>query len=807
MKNYFVVSIFMCFSCVAFSQLPTIQFPGGYQIEQDTIPAQPQNLPQPSSIPTQQNPNTNPTVTEPVVEDSVMIKIPESQVGQITGITPTADPIGIFGHDYLRSNNFVYYEKATDVEVDDAYILGPDDNLTVSIWNNADIVSDNFVIAEDGYIEMPTRIGANGQEVGGFGRIYLSGLSFGKAKDLLRTQYSNYYRFSREDFEVSLSASRTINVNIVGEVEQPGAYKIPAINSVFNALKLTQGPTANGSVRNIQIRRNGRVIETIDLYDYLMRGETSENIFLQDNDVVFIPAIGKLVEIDGAVKRETKFELLPNEGLADLLYYAGGFDANAVKTNAQILRYENNDYVIRDLSYNPNQPSAMQGNLLDGDVVMIKRVEKEIENFVRADGAFEQPGRFEFEKGMRISDLIEKANGLRIDAFTEKAYVIRLNDDLEAINIPVELDLILENPNSEENIELYPKDEVEILSKRVFADRFSVEIFGQVKKPGDYKFGDNLILQDLLIKAGGFETDALTQEIELHRVVDYDTEEGRVIPIRNVIEKFPVDYDFLSNDNPAKMMELQPYDQIFVRSIPNFETPKTISVNGEVKLPGAYPILHKGMRISDLIEQAGGLTNYAYKDGARFYRRTDSTVIRKKEVEIAGKTEMKEQRINIKVTKPYVIDLERLQLNPSSVQNLVLLPGDRLVIPRIDETISIEGAIRQEINDEKAINTAYHGAKNAKWYINNFGAGFDENALKRSTTVIYPNGQAKGTTKFLFFNVYPEVQPGSEIEVAYKPPKKDRPGFFRDLTAEKTLAIVSSAATTAALILAISNRN
>ena len=808
-SKYFFVGLLVCLASAVFSQLPTVQYPGTNQFPTDTIPDIPTQPPVttiPGNRPAGET-DSQESEIENNEPDSVFIKVPKNKVGEIKGITPNVDSIGIFGHDYLRANNFVFYEKATDVQVDDAYILGPDDNITVSIWNDYDIQSDNFTITEEGYIELPAIFDMSGREQGGFGRIYLAGLSFGKARELLRSQYSNYYTFSREDFELSLSASRTINVNLVGEVEKPGAYKIPAINTVFNALKLTQGPTRKGSVRNIQIKRNGQTIETIDLYNYLMRGETSQNIYLQDNDVVFIPPIGKVVEIDGAVRREMKYELKQNEGLSDLLFYAGGFEASAVKSKAQILRYENDDYVIRDFSYNPDRPASFQGNLYDGDVVMIKRVEKEIENFVVADGALEQPGRFEFVNGMRVTDLIERANGLRYDAFKEKAYIVRYNDDLETINIPVELDIIIDNPAAEENIELYPKDELEILSKEVFADRFNVEIYGQVKKPGRYTFGDNLILQDLLIKAGGFKTDALTQEIELHRVVDYSVEEDRIVPVRNVIDKFSVDYRFLNNDNPAKLMELQPYDQIFVRSIPDFEIPKNVTINGEVKLPGKYPIITKDMRISDLIDQAGGLTPYAYKDGAKFYRETDSTIVREKEVEIAGRTETKNQKINIKVTRPYVIDLNRIATNRSSVHNLVLLPGDRIEVPRVDETVSIGGAIRSEINDTSLVNIAYHGRKNAKWYINNFGAGFDEDALKRSTTVIYPNGQAKGTTKFLFFNVYPEVEPGSDIEVAFKPPKEDKPGFFRDLTAERTLALITSAATTTALILAISRRN
>ena len=811
----------VCFTTIVFTQVPS-DIPGG--VPPISIPDV--NLPTPD-LPTDEERIGVDDVRKARDEKTAEEEREKRQIGIGKGVGIKVDSIGIYGHDYIRTNNFEFYERAVDVKVDDEYILGPGDNITVSIWNNADIENDNFTISKGGFVELST-YGAKS----GFGRIYLAGLTFGKARELLRTQYSKYYNFDREDFDVALTAARTINIDIVGEVEEPGSFTIPAINTVYNVLKLSGGPTVNGSVRNIQIKRNGKVIQKLDVYEYLSKAENRQNIYLEDNDVVFVPQIGKVVEIEGAVKKETKFELKGNENWPQLLFYAGGYKPNALKNRVQIFRYDDDEYKIKDYAFDRENPYNFKGKLIDGDLIIIKEIPAEANNIVTTEGALNQVGYYEFEPGMRVSELIEKSSGLRFDAVTTRAYLTRYNDDLQAVNIPIKLDEIIKDSNSESNILLFPKDHLEILSKSDFADEFKVQIFGQVKKEGNYIFGSSLTLQDLLIKAGGFKTDALTQEIELRRVVDYSEEEGRLIPVRDVVKKFKVDYEFMNPDNSNNKLQLQPYDQIFVRSIPEFEVPTTVRIEGEVKLPGHYPILTKDLRISDIIETAGGLTPYAYKEGTKFYRKTDSIFLKQDTILLDSignelynssidsdrvrnsvdtlmidSVLIKTYKDRVLTSRPYVVDLNKVYRNKSSEHNLVLKPGDRIVIPTIDETVSIGGAIRTVVDDTSLVNTAYQGNKSAKWYINNFGAGFDKDAWKRTTQVVYPNGQAVGTKKFLFFNVYPEVKPGSDIEVAYKPPRDpDRPSFFGDLSAQKTIALITSAVTTTALILAVSRR-
>lgn len=766
-----------------------------------------------SDTSTKEDSQTEPTDVNETEDDLEKIQEREKALDTNKGRSQSFNKVNIFGHDYLRGNDFSYYNQTDDVKVRGDYILGPNDEITISVWGDTQVVTDNFTIDKDGSIDFSGEVSENGKTRYGFGRIFIGGLTYDEATELLEKKYTRFFNFKIQDFKVKVNGVREINIDIIGDVELPGMYRVSAVNTAYNVLKISGGPTTNGSARAIQIKRDGKTIQTLDVYKYLIDGESQQNIYLKENDVIFIPPIHKLVEIQGSIRKPTRYEMLPNEVFADLLHYSGGFLPNALKSRFQVFRYENDDYVLRDYSFNVDNPKQYEGDLVDGDLISIKSIPAVISNIVTASGALNQTGEYEFERGMRVLDLINHSNGLRFDAVKERAYITRLDEDLNVINIAIDLNELLNNPESEHNHLLYPQDELEIMSKKDFSETFKVNLFGQVNKPGSYTFGSSLTLQDLLIKAGGFKSDAFTNEIELRRVVDYSEEEGRQVPILSTIKKFNVDYKFLNPENQNNKIELRPYDQIFVRSIPEFEVPTTISIVGEVELPGAYPLLRKDMRVTELIELAGGFTPFAYKEAAKFYRRDGQL---------------------------YLIDVNEISRRPSSKYNYVLQPGDRLQIPTIDETITIAGAIRSKIDNSSkvkeylqqakinpdslalnptatsdylkntpgVINTAFRGNKTAKWYIDEFAAGYDKGAWKRTTQVIYPNGKVNGTRKFLFFNVYPEVIPGSEILVEFKPKKpENKEGFFRDLSAEKTIALVTSAATTTALILAITRNN
>ncbi len=709
-------------------------------------------------------------------EDSIIDPEDIKEAEELQGLQVKFPRVGIYGHDFLRNNDFKYFSRGSVETVSDDYIIGVGDSLTVSVWNQDNLFSDRYKVSESGSIgNAKSTGGASGGE--NIGLVYLKGLTYAKAREVLKSRYKRIYRFTDNNFNVSLSGVRNIYVDIVGEVEKPGTYKLPATNSVFNTLKLSGGPTANGSVRNITVKRNGQIFRVLDLYKYLNDPSASESIYLQNRDVILITGIGPLVTIDGGVRKPGRFELKPDESFGDLMDFAGNLKANARNNSLQLYRYENNRYVIKDLDYDLNNRLTMNNIALrDGDLVKIDLVSPVAQNFVETEGALNLPGTYEYKNEYRVTDLVKRSSGLRFDAILDRAYITRLNEKLEEINIPVHLKEAMDSPGSDADIQIFPKDKLLVLSYSDFRETFSVEVFGDVNKPGKINFRDDLTLQDLLILSAGFKTSALTQEIEIRRVVAYDENEGRRIPIRSTVEKIEADFNFLSPGSDKNNFVLQPYDQVFVRTIAEYEQPLTIQIEGEVKYPGAYPLLSKDMRISDVLKNAGGLTAYAYPEGAKLFRKENAL-------------------------GPVLVDLNEIQRRESSQYNYVLKNGDRLIIPTISEVVTINGAIRTVLDNATKTNVAFKGRKSAKWYIDEFAGGYDKMALKRSTHVIEPNGRVNGTRKFLFFNTYPMVVPGSQIRVDYKPPKEEKSNeFLGKLSFKEVLALTTSLASTVLLI-------
>nr|MBX2845919.1 SLBB domain-containing protein [Saprospiraceae bacterium] len=556
----------------------------------------------PSELPSQVS------VVEPVVDTLVtptdtLTAIPEQDEEDLAQeiVYP---PIGIYGHDFLRQSSFARYSNQDQNRISDEYVLGPGDELVVSIWDEDAAISELLVISEEGFVQ-----GAK------IGRLNLAGVQFGNAEEIVKAKYSAFFNFNTSNFDLAISQAKTIMVDIVGEVEVPGTHQVSALNRLINVIMLSGGPTINGSVREIVVKRDGRVHKVMDLYEYLNNTDAGVgNIYLANNDVILIPPIGPVVRVDGPVRKPTSFELKERETFSDLLGFAGGFEPQAVKNAYQVLRYGDDDYFITDFSYNKDSKVGEEP-LINGDLVQIKRISAQAENFVRAEGSFNLPGTYEYTENMRVSDLVKKSGNLKYDALSNRAFIRRKNDRLETVNIPINLAEILENVGSDSDILLYPRDIVTVFSKNRITETYSVEIFGEVKAPGTYNFSNELTIEDLILLAGGFSPSALNNEVELSRVIDYQQESGQLIPIRGAREKVAIDFSAFEDSESASQTKLTPYDQIFVRKVPEFELPKTISIEGEVVYPGAYPLGSKDMRVKDLIEQAGGLTPYAFAEG------------------------------------------------------------------------------------------------------------------------------------------------------------------------------------------------
>lgn len=653
-------------------------------------------------------------------------------------ITPEKSEETIFGHAFFKNNTIKFYDKANQLKAPDNYILGIGDELNISIWGYSDF-NDVFKIDDNGAVN-PKLVG----------RIYLSGLSFKEAKGLIAAKFGTVYDLNNSQIAVTLSYSKVITVNVVGEVTNPGSYSIPSINTAFNVLVNVGGIRPIGSIRKIFIRRGGQTIKTLDVYEYLMNPNSKQDFFLENNDYILVPSSGKVVKIDGQVKRPLEYELIEKENLKELIEYAGGFEAGAYRKRIQVKRFLNNQETIIDIDYDSLTLAKKDFELRGGDVVLVRKIPVGYSNFIEITGAVKLPGNYELKQGDRITDIIGRAEGIVEDVFDSRAYVIRLNSDLSKRYIPFNLKEVLENPNSAYNIKLQNLDIIKIFSKSYFKDDFKFMISGAVRSPGDYTYGEGITLKDALYLAGGLKKEAARNRIEISRAVDFIASSGNLIPVRTVIKTVEIS-DNLRLDKTSEAFVIQPYDQIFVRTEPNFELQKNIVLMGEVLYPGTYPILDKNEKITSVLQRAGGLTNHAFPEGATLKR-----------------IEFNEGHLFFK--------MQEIIKDSGSKYNYIVKGGDTLIVPKVDQLIQIRGLINYpDISVLGQISAPFTRRRTAKYYVKNYGLGFDQDADRKKVYVEESGGYVHRTRRFLFINFYPEVTVGSTVVV---PPKvikeKDR---------------------------------
>jgi len=741
-------------------------------------------------------------------------------------IKPIVPPAVIYGQNFFRDNIIKLYEKADEIKPREDYILGPGDQIGISIWG-ASLYQKVFEINGEGYI-VPDNLP----------KILLKGLTFSKAKQVLKARYQNSYAFNSGNFDVSIKFLRTVSVGIYGAVLNPGSYTVSAVNTAFNAIVSSGGPSDIGSVRNIKLIRSGRQPIILDVYKYMNNPSNQEDYYLQDNDIIQIPIAEKVVEIKGEINIGSKFELLKDEGLNKLLEYCGGLKATAYRKNIQLRRIQNDEVIIIDIPLSKLLSEKKDFALQNGDVITIQKIPRDFENAVFVQGEVELAGQYSLEKGLdlkkllektkptaksrmdlayikrqnldqthtyiqfsleeilknsrtielqnldtviifnvkdftnqyfvsitgavrkpinmeydkykklRISDLISLAEGLRPDA-SPFGYLTRIdtvNNEKNYLRIP--LTEIIRNPDNAANVVLEPKDKITVYSELVYVDSAYIRITGAVKEPKSIPYGENLSLKDLVAMAGGFKMEAAKNRIDVFRLLISDSK-----PTRTVISTFDVKSieDIESN---GKQLELQPYDIVAVRSVPEFQLQRTIKVVGEVVYPGEYPIVKDNQNLADVIKMAGGLSKEAFTQGATLYRSEMNTGF-------------------------VVIRLDEAIASEKSVQNIVVKNGDIIEIPKINDVVSLEGAINinemyksKIIQQGNRINVAFAGTYNAKYYIEHFAGGFSEKSNKNDVTVEYANGRIKKVKSFLFFKTYPKVNKGSIVRVGYKKQKQ-----------------------------------
>lgn len=688
----------------------------------------------------------------------------------------------IFGADLFK-NSKLTFEPNLSIATPKNYVVGPNDELLIDIYGNSE-ASYNLKVSPDGNINVEYA-----------GIIPVAGLTIEAATSRIRSRLSSVYNGLRNgstSLNIAVGSIRSIKVILTGEIVKPGTYTLPSLANVFNALYSSGGPTENGSFRSIELIRGGKKIATLDIYDFLMKGEMSDNLRLQDQDIIRVPVYQSRIEIVGEVKRPGIFELRPGETFKELLNFAGDFTENAFKARVKVLKNTNIERKIADIS-SDKFPEYQPGT---GDKYFVDRVLERFVNRVSIEGAVFRPGAYELEPGLTLSQLIKKAEGLKEDAFRQRAYITRLKQDNQIEIISVDLAGVLNS--SAKDITLLREDVISVSSIFDLKEEFKVKIDGEVREPGEFDHAEKMTLEELILKAGGFTEAATPQRVEVSRRVknsNLSAADGIIAQV------FQIDIDRDLNFSKPKF-ELQPFDIISVRSSIGYEVQRQVKVEGEVLYPGMYTITSKDERVSDLLRRAGGLTALGYAKGASLKREGPAKIKSKNAIEEDEENKLaKLQRlqenardtvgISVKeevLKNVYVgIELDEILENPGTKTDLILEEGDVLRIPKQLQTVKVNGEVLYPVT------TIFNQARGFKDYISQ-GGGFSNKSLKRRSYVIYANGSVKNTSKILFFNNYPSIEPGSEVFVPQKENK-------RPLSAAEIVGISSGLASLAVIIL------
>ncbi|UWY28639.1 SLBB domain-containing protein [Flavobacterium sp. TR2] len=675
----------------------------------------------------------------------------------------------VFGSE-LFDNPTLNFEPDLKMATPVNYVLGPGDKLEVSIYGVQQF-EDTVPVNFEGKISITN-----------VGQISVAGMSIEAATQKIRAAIARVYstvRSGQSQVSVSLSDIRTIKVTIVGG-KQPGNYSISSLASVYNALHLAGGPGKNGSYRNIELIRNNKIYKNVDIYKFLVKGDQSDNVSLRDNDVIRIPAYTQRVVVEGEVKRPGIFEMKKGEKFSDLLNFASGFNEFAYTASVNVLQKTGKEFKVHDINeseYNSYQPQS-------GDVFRITKILNRFENRIKIEGAVFRPDYYSFTEGMRISDLVTRAEGLKEDAYSKRARIIRLKTDLTTEIVNVDLGAALSG-DLNADIELKREDIVTVYSILDFREEYKVTIDGEVKNPGEYEYFENLTLNDLVVQVGGL-TGSASKRVEIARMIKSDAIDD-ADPKRIELVELEITAD---NNEQIKNFVLKPFDVINIRRMAVYEKPEMVKVSGAVTYPGKYVLANKKERVYNVVMRAGGLTSIANLDGMKIKRPIKEEQIEQLETinlnlekkETLEKKEGAPEELNLK-TKDTLksklskklrdelkyttipVNWEKIVKDKNHYSNVTLFPGDEIEVAVYNEGVKVTGNVllTSEI--------PYRNGKGFKYYINSVG-GIDSKGWKRKSYIIYPNGKAAVTSSFLFFRSYPKVEPDSQIVVPEKPEKK-----------------------------------
>ena len=708
----------------------------------------------------------------------------------------------VFGKHIFRDGSVAVFEVSKDYIPSDSYILGPGDVVTVSIFgkSQADL---QFTIKSDGFIE-PANLP----------KIYLKGISLGQAREVVRRRLQNFYQFEKGQFALTLTTSRTLTIQITGAVAQPGSYTLSAYNTAFNALIAAGGPNKLGTIRNIQVINGGRT-KTLDVYEYLFNPSKQKDYYLQNNDIIYVPFIGDLIEIEGSVKQVGVYEMKAKETFTDLLKYSGGYLNDALEGEIQLVRKNVDGSFVKE--YTGDALSSL--TFEDGDKVIVATQTSDRKDYVEVGGLVDYPGVYGIKDYPTLKTLLEKV-GLRDETRLDVGYLTRLRSDgttqLESFSLTAVL-------AGENDLTLQAEDVIKILDSRNYVDRSTVSVAGEVRNPGSYTIDENLSIPALIDLSDGLtqeakkdaayifrtypngETEVIAVSLDDAEFSFQDKDQLRILSERTFYDgavisisgevKIPLEIPFDQDITLSEVVELaggltfagdssqlvvyrmafeglnigelqeiplnlsrdgdfifSPYDALVVRRKFGFEFQEFVSIKGEVAYPGRYA-LREGETVKDLIRKAGGLTSEAFPQAATFSRQGKGRIF---------------------------ISIEKILRSGGSYENIEMLPGDQIIIPTKDMTVEIRLANTEAAtygnfaNDyrRESVNVAYVAGKSARWYVKNMVGGFGDDAKRTDVNVVYANGTVKDFKWYRVKYRYPKVKAGSTVVVGKRPENK-----------------------------------
>ncbi len=678
-------------------------------------------------------------------------------------LNPTEDT---YGMNLFRSGIVASLTELSTPPLD--YPIGVYDQIIVSLWNGAEATLD-YTVARDGSI-FPTSIG----------KIYLQGLTFENVRSLLTRRFKSYVPPST-NISVSIGQPRTISVNVAGEVKNQGPVTVSAFTNAFNVIALAGGPTNLANLREIQIKRNGKIIDVLDVYKYLTTGDFGKHIYLDNNDFVILQTVEKKVKAEGKFKRPMFYQLKKDEGMKALLKYSGGLERDAFSSGVKVYRTELEKQVIQDVNttaiINPTNDTRLKNEdypLVDGDIVKVIAVNPGLFNKIEMKGEISYPGQYEARKGDKLFDLINRAGGITRNTYLPRAFIFRGGGDstnIKASRVEVNLTGVTTNDTaSVYNVELFANDQVLLFNTNQFADKQYVEIFGEVRKEGKVNRYGGMTLQDLLYLSGGLKQSAEYGRIEISSVVDLDSAKGMQQPTRTILKTLKLSPN-IDLDSVSAKIELRPYDQVYVRKNPTFELQQLILINGMVKYSGPYPRLSKSERLSSYIDRAGGVKEEADLTGAILYRKKTQYFRENVTNKVASLTDSLGSIVvdSVKTSiaevakEPVSIDLYRALKYKNSKYDIVLQEGDVIFIPEINPFVNVKGVVQSPLKltfDKEHTSVGY--------YIDKAG-GYGIRPWRKRIYVTYANGKSRRTKNLFFMHFYPKVKEGATVTVPSRP--------------------------------------